>query len=124
MGISDERKVATIANDETTILGIKATIALQIPIKFCVSHAMTAKKSAKKCTAFRIFVLIKLLLFIIFSFPSSSSWLFDLARSVATQNKYATISFDDLMRNARQKRRPQVPIQRSIVIEDHYKTLN
>ena len=26
MGISDERKVATTANDETTILGIKATI--------------------------------------------------------------------------------------------------
>ena len=68
MGISDERKVATIANDETTILGRKATIAVQIPIKFCVSHAMTAKKSAKKCTAFRVFVLIKLLLLYLFFF--------------------------------------------------------
>ena len=87
---------------------------------------MTAKKSAKKCTAFRVFVLIKLLLFYYFfvSFNLSSSWLFELARSVATQNKYATISLDDLMRNARRKRRPQVPIERIIVIEDHYKTLD
>ena len=28
MGISDDRKVAAIANDETTILGMKATIAV------------------------------------------------------------------------------------------------
>ena len=37
-----------------------------IPIEFCISNAMTAKKSAKKCTAFRVFVLIKLLLFYYF----------------------------------------------------------
>ena len=32
MGISDERKVAAITNTETTILGMKATIAV-LPLK-------------------------------------------------------------------------------------------
>ena len=100
MGISDERKVATIANDETTILGIKATIALQIPIKFCVSHAMTAKKSAKKCTAFRVFVLIKLLLFYYF-FVSFVVFVVVRARQ---ERCYAKQICDDFVRRFDEKR--------------------
>ena len=51
--ICDEIKVANIAVDETTILEIKATIALHSDLKFNdrVSNAIKAKKSAKKCAA-------------------------------------------------------------------------
>ena len=59
MGISDEIEVATNVFDETTILKIKATIALPFrSIKFhIVSPAMRAKGSAKKCAARSEFLL-------------------------------------------------------------------
>ena len=85
---------------------------------------MTAKKSAKKCTAFRVFVLIKLLLLYLFFFSFVVVVVVRARQERCDAKQNATVSFDDLMRNARRKRRPQVPIERIIVIKDHYKTLN
>ena len=52
MCICDKIEVAKTAIDETTILEIKATIALHSDLKFDkVSCAIKAKKSAKNCAA-------------------------------------------------------------------------
>ena len=52
MGISSVIRVMAIAIEKTTILEVKATIALPILIT-CdnVSHMITSKKSANKCAA-------------------------------------------------------------------------
>ena len=60
MGFFDEIEVATTIDighyNAATILVIKVTIAIAIPINFdSVSHAMTAKKSAKKLLPFLFF---------------------------------------------------------------------
>ena len=57
MGLSEEIEVATKIdighNNAATILVIKVTIAIAIPINFhSVSHAMTSEKSAKKLVPF------------------------------------------------------------------------
>ena len=50
--ICDEIEVATIAIDETTILEIKALIALHSDLMFDkVSRAIKVKKSGRKCAA-------------------------------------------------------------------------
>lgn len=60
MGFSDEIEVATTIDighiDAATILVIKVTIALPFQSTLtAVSHAMTAKKTAKKTPSFFIF---------------------------------------------------------------------
>ena len=52
VNICNEIEVATIATDETTILEIKALIALLSDLMFDkVSRAIKAKKSGRKCAA-------------------------------------------------------------------------
>lgn len=60
MGLSEEIEVSTKIdighNNAATILVIKVTIAIAIPINFhSVIHAMTSEKSAKKTRSFFIF---------------------------------------------------------------------
>ena len=77
--IFDEIEVATIATDKTTILEIRRSHSTSMKFDN-VSLSMTAKKSAKKCTACSKFCLLINFAFCIFSFPSLSlSWLLNLA---------------------------------------------
>ena len=77
---------------------------------------MMAKTSAKKCAA-RLYVCFSLLvlLLLFYRFPSPSFWLLDLASSISCRTIFdVTVSLktNDLMGNARQKRRSEVDIEK------------
>ena len=97
----DEIEVATIPFDETAILEIKATIAWAIPIKFnsVNSRAMTAQKSAKTSAVRWEFLFA--VAFVIFSLPSLSSLLFEVAFIVASQRKTNSFYVEILLKNRR-----------------------
>lgn len=78
MGFSDEIEVAMIAINKATILEITGDDRIAIPMTFGnIRRAIAAKKSTETCAARSEFLFC--LAFLIFAFPSSSSWLVKLA---------------------------------------------
>lgn len=97
---------------------------IAIPIRFKnFIGAMTAKKSIKKSAARSAFLvlLIQPFAFCIFLFPSLLSWLNGLVNGFTMQidSWYATVSLktDDLMEDERRKRRPQIPVERLVLVK-------
>ena len=101
--IFDEIEVATIATDKTTILEIRRSHSTSMKFDN-VSLSMTAKKSAKKCTACSKFCFAYKFCLL------SLSWLLNLAKQILDVRPFR-LKTADLMKNARQNDYRRYPLQ-------------
>ena len=126
MGISDETEVAMIAIDETPVSQIKATILLPFQSSLTKTGVRFGYDEGKGicqelCYTSRVFaVLIKPVVFFISSFLTSLSWLHSISPVTLQRKRVLDMrrflwKTDDLMENARRKRRGPGTHERLII---------
>ena len=117
-----KKKVSKIAIDER-ILEVIAAIALPFQSDSRTLLGRWPQRNLpKKCCTFSIFSFAySTFCLSIFLFPSLLSWLNGLVNGFTMQidSWYATVSLktDDLMEDERRKRRPQIPVERLVLVK-------